>query len=238
MQVVLLRVGIDTGSGGTLGPVFDDGSFEFLPIPDKHNLDSRTYSNSVGRKGTALIDYFPSRLQSRMRDCPMHVDPEFESYTYGDPEPNKRSGLSHLRRGDLLVFYAGLSSVDKGVDDALYIIGYFEVDLCGVAGRLPEQDIQQFSKNFHVMHRRQYLRERDFLVLVKGSSESRLLTTAHLISKRGRDSRGRPLHVLSDRALSIFGPFGEFNSIERSSPPRRVKDAYVQGAAAFIRSLT
>ena len=34
MQVVLLRVGIDTGSGGILGPLFSDGSFEYIPIPD------------------------------------------------------------------------------------------------------------------------------------------------------------------------------------------------------------
>ena len=34
MQVVLLRVGIDTGSGGIHGPLFADGSFEYIPIPD------------------------------------------------------------------------------------------------------------------------------------------------------------------------------------------------------------
>ena len=35
MQVILLRVGIDTGSGGIHGPLFKDGTFEYIPIQDK-----------------------------------------------------------------------------------------------------------------------------------------------------------------------------------------------------------
>ena len=34
MNALLLRVGIDKGCGGTLAPIFDDGSFEFVPIPE------------------------------------------------------------------------------------------------------------------------------------------------------------------------------------------------------------
>ena len=51
MQVVLLRVGIDTGSGSALGPLFKDGSFEYVPIPDRFNgcgVDERTYGNTPG----------------------------------------------------------------------------------------------------------------------------------------------------------------------------------------------
>ena len=33
MRALLLRVGIDNGCGGTLGPIFDDGSFELSPFP-------------------------------------------------------------------------------------------------------------------------------------------------------------------------------------------------------------
>jgi Nucleotide modification associated domain 3 len=35
MQVVLLRVGIDSGRGGIQGPLLDDKSFEFIPIDDR-----------------------------------------------------------------------------------------------------------------------------------------------------------------------------------------------------------
>lgn len=34
MKAMLLRVGIDTGYGANaLSPIFDDGSFEYIPIP-------------------------------------------------------------------------------------------------------------------------------------------------------------------------------------------------------------
>ena len=42
MQVVLLRVGINTGCGGINGALFKDGSFEYIPIPDGGGVDDRT----------------------------------------------------------------------------------------------------------------------------------------------------------------------------------------------------
>lgn len=63
MQVVLLRVGIDTGSGGILGPLFKDGSFEYIPIPDKtrgRGIDKRAYGDTLGRHGERLVNYFPN----------------------------------------------------------------------------------------------------------------------------------------------------------------------------------
>src|SRR5450755_1448533 len=94
MQVVLLRVGIDTGSGGILGPLFRDGSFEFIPIPDRFRVkgvDKRTYGNVHGAGGRPLIDYFPKARRERLFDQSIHFDPEFETFTYGDPTPLKAS---------------------------------------------------------------------------------------------------------------------------------------------------
>ena len=31
MNVALLKAGIDTGSGGTPGPLFEDGTYELIP---------------------------------------------------------------------------------------------------------------------------------------------------------------------------------------------------------------
>ncbi len=81
MKMVLLRIGIDTGSGGIHGPLFADGTFEYLPIPDAQAIDERTYGNILGRHGRILIDYFPPSIRHRMVDQPMHVDPELESFT-------------------------------------------------------------------------------------------------------------------------------------------------------------
>ena len=57
-QVVLLRVGIDSGCGGIQGPLFKDGSFEFVCIPDKKGVSVHTYGNMVGRDGRPHADYF------------------------------------------------------------------------------------------------------------------------------------------------------------------------------------
>lgn len=81
MQVVLLRVGIDTGAGGISGPLLADDQFEFIPIPDGTGIDERTYSNTWGRHERRLIDYFPARLQLQREAQAMHVDPEFETFT-------------------------------------------------------------------------------------------------------------------------------------------------------------
>src|SRR5688572_18435192 len=138
MQVVLLRVGIDSAYGGSQGPLFDDGSFEFIPIPDANHLDERSYGNTVGREGRAFVEYFPPSRRAAMRDQSMHVDPEFATFTYGDPTIPKRA-LLRLEPGDLLVFYCGLQRWDEGTgwdrndNPALYLAGYFEVKLAGLA---------------------------------------------------------------------------------------------------------
>jgi hypothetical protein len=38
MNVVLLRVGVDEGAGGIQGPLLEDGTFEYIPIPDDRIL--------------------------------------------------------------------------------------------------------------------------------------------------------------------------------------------------------
>src|SRR5579864_4431841 len=101
MRIGLVRVAIDSGSGGIQGPLLDNGEFEYIPIPDQYRgrgVNSRTYGNTLGRSGKALIEYFPRAWQKRLKDQPIHDDPEFDTFTYGDPTPPKR-GLRHLERG-------------------------------------------------------------------------------------------------------------------------------------------
>lgn len=241
MQIILLRVGVDTGSGGTHGPLFRDGSFEYIPIPDGFNktgVDSRTYGMTKGRQGRALIEYFPPWLQDKYRNHSIHFDPEFETFTYGDPTRPKR-GLRKLERGDLLVFYAGL----KGCEDcrrepALYIIGFFSVAVAGLARDFSSiETSMQFAQNFHVRNSLVFEDQKDRLVLVKGDkSKSRLLKKAVLISSVGKDRSGSPIHRLSPRMQRIFSDFGGHTSIQRS-PPRQVPQEFIPAAADFVTSL-
>jgi hypothetical protein len=236
MNVVLLRIGIDTGSGGIHGPLFADGTFEYLPIPDGQAVDERTYGNTVGRHGRKLVDFFPVSMRNRMADQPMHVDPEFDTFTYGDPTAPK-AGLRHLRTGDLLVFYCGLQGWDFASDPALYLMGFFEVERAGRATEFTESELDLlFSRNFHVRHRRVFCRQKVSLVLLKGSAGSRLLDRPIRISVDGRDRAGNSLKVLSPDMQRIFGDFGGHISIQRS-PPRWVAPAFAAKAAHFILSL-
>ena len=241
-KVVLLRVGIDAGCGGIQGPLFEDGSFDFVCIPDNKQVSAYTYGNMVGRDGKPLVGYFAEARRKVMAEQHVHVDPEWETFTYGDPTPPKRS-LRHLKPGDFLVFYCGLQKWDseKGWNGdrrpALYLAGYFEVALAGVAGDFEKRVLAtEFGRNFHVRYPAVFKQQQADLVLVKGGSGSRMLQKAHCISAEGKDRAGKPLKVLSPKMQEIFGDFGGHISIQRS-PPRWVDPAFVDRAIEHLKDL-
>ena len=237
MKVAMLRIGIDTGSGGMHGPLFHDGSFDYIPIPDGSGVDERTYGNTTGVKERKLITYFPESRRVAMASQSIHFDPEFVTFTYGDPTPPK-AGLRHLEKGDMLIFYCGLEGWDARSEPALYLMGFFEVLAAGKADDFRRREMHRlFKKNFHVRHQRVFERQRPELVLVKGSERSRLLKKAVCISVLGRDRRGRPLKVLSPKMQRIFGSFNGRLSFQRS-PTRWVDPADAIRAVEFMRSLT
>ncbi len=127
--------------------LFADGTFEYIPIPDGHSIDERTYGNTVGRHGRNLIDHFPVSMRDRTADQPMHVDPELESFTYGDPT-TPQAGLRHLQPGDLLVFYCGLEGRGFAPGPALYLMGFFEVERAGRATGFTKMELKRlFSRS-------------------------------------------------------------------------------------------
>jgi len=218
------------------GPLFRDGSLEYIPIPDGFNIDERTYGNTAGVKRRKLVEYFPQSRRAIMADQSIHFDPEFTTFTYGDPTPPK-AGLRRLERGDMLVFYCGLEGWDHTSAPALYLIGYFEVLAAGKPGDFGAQNVRElFANNFHVRHQRVFERQKADLVLIRGSAHSRLLKKAVCISVTGCDRTGQPLKVLSPEMQEIFGTFNGRLSFQRS-PTRWVENASVSRAAEFVRSL-
>jgi hypothetical protein len=236
MKIALLRIGIDTGSGGIHGPLFQDGTFEYIPIPDGFGSDKCTYGNTIGKHGKKLVEYFPEARKAKVANQSIHFDPEFATFTYGDPTRPK-AGLRHLKQGDMLIFYCGLEGWDFKSWPALYLMGYFEILAAGKASDFSISDLETFfSKNFHVKHPDIYKRQKEELVLVKGSSKSRFLNRAVCISEIGQDKLGRPLKVLSVKMQKVFGDFDGKTSFQRS-PPRWVKPSHVMQAAEYMRSL-
>ena len=241
-KAVLLRVGIDSGSGENQGPLFDDGTFEFICIPDKKQVSVHRYGTCVGRNGRPHSDYFPAGKRKAMTRQHVHLDPEFETFTYGDPTTPKRR-LRELERGDHLIFYCGLQGWDeetgwrKDRPPALHIVGYFVVELAGMAKDFTAATRRaRFGQNFHVRYPSVFDKQRDQLVLVKGGPESRLLKRAHCISSVGNDRSGKPLKVLSPEMREVFGTFGGKVSIQRS-PPRWVEASLVEKAIHFLADL-
>lgn len=241
-NVVLLRVGIDSGCGGIQGPLFKDGSFEFICIPDNKGVTKFTYGSLIGTTGRYHVEYFPESRRATMARQHIHLDPEFETHTYGDPTIPKRS-LRNLKPGDFLVFYCGLqkwdseSGWDRSHSPALYLAGYFEVALAGLATDFDNATLKrQFGRNVHVCHRAIFEKQRNELILVKGGPGSRLFKKAFQISGEGQDCAGRRLKVLSTRMQKIFGDFGGCVSIQRS-PPRWVAPPFANKAIDFLKDL-
>jgi hypothetical protein len=239
MNVVLLRVGVDSGSGGIQGPLFRDGTFDYVPIPDGFGgtgVDERTYGNTAGLTDRKLVAYFPASRQAVMARRSIHFDPEFVTFTYGDPTPPK-AGLRRLRPGDMLIFYCGLKGWDFDSEPALYLIGYFDVSVAGRVEDFHKADVQTlFAKNFHVRHPKVFTRQKSTLVLVKGSNRSRLLRKAVCISSMGRDRNNTPLKVLSPEMQKVFGSFNGRLSFQRC-PPRWVDPDHIAPAVRFMHSL-
>jgi hypothetical protein len=148
---------------------FDYG---FSPNPFHGICTERTYGNTTGLKGPKLVEYFPASPGIKMANRCIHFDPEFDTFTYGDPTRPK-AGLRRLEQGDMLIFYCGLKGWDFDSEPALYLMGYFEVLAVGKAADFDDQELQRlFAKNFHVRHPEVLERQRGKLLLIKGSGDN------------------------------------------------------------------
>ena len=113
---VAINVAANTNEPGFRGPVYPDGSFTYVPIPEAApTLDEPAHGETEPAVPTyADLDLrfsIPDDLAAR----PVHLDPEFpgihgsEAATYGDPYGIKASHIAALEPGDWLFFYATLT---------------------------------------------------------------------------------------------------------------------------------
>jgi hypothetical protein len=210
-RAVAINVAANSTLPGVRGPIYPDGSFEYVPIPEREPTRSDaavpTYADLDLR-----VD-----LPTDLLDRPVHLDPAFagvhgcETNVYGDEHGVKAGPLSRLDPGDRLYFYATLSPHD-GADEArpwipprwgAYLVGYFVVDraVTGETYRaLPPAERARFDENAHCKRA-----TFDAAVLVRGTDESRLLDAAvplsapddgatanHLVVEHSNDSGRGP----------------------------------------------
>jgi hypothetical protein len=183
-RAIAINVGANTNLPGVRGPIYPDGSFEYLPIPEREPTSDPvpTYAD--------LDRELRFDVPEQYHDLPVHLDPSFpeyphcSAYTYGDEHGVKAGPLSRLAPGDLLLFYATLSTHGDPAAAAewvvpewgAYLVGEFRIDrvVTGEEYRsLPPAERDPFATNAHV--RRDPF---DAEVLVTGDARSTLYDRA------------------------------------------------------------
>lgn len=159
-KIAIINVGCNASHIPLQSPIFEDGRFEFLPIPEETKGISRYPTcpklprylelRSFYDRTTRLTHYIPkSRLSVRA-----HNDPEFETFTYADyPTKSPRSAnLKKLGVGDHLFFLARLVlwKNDGFTKNAgFYFVGYFEIEEI-LRNVIRPVKLDNFSNNVHV----------------------------------------------------------------------------------------
>ena len=174
-RAIAINVGANTNLPGIRGPIFPDGRFTYVPIPERGATREPvpTYADLALDVGADAV------IPADARDRPVHLDPEFpdypggEAYTYGDEHGVKAGPLSRLDPGDFLYFYATLDrrrressrdapDADSAPDDprgwiaegwGAYLIAVFEVETVVTGDEWPDCDAatrDRFANNAHV----------------------------------------------------------------------------------------
>ncbi|WP_158055482.1 Nmad3 family putative nucleotide modification protein [Halorussus halophilus] len=191
-RAVAINVGANTNVPGVRGPIYPDGTFEYVPIPEDEETSE---SVSVPTYADLALE---TELPERKDELPVHLDPEFaeypecERYTYGDPHGVKARPLLELTAGDYVFFYATLTTHEDAEPEpeperreswitpewGTYVIGQFRLaddPIDGAAfSELPEREQAVFANNAHVKRE-----EFDAAVMLVGEDEeSKLYETA------------------------------------------------------------
>jgi hypothetical protein len=197
-RAVAVNVGANTNEPGFRAPVFADGSFAFVPIPE-----SEPTAEPVPTYGD-LAPSLPVDLTA-VADTPVHLDPEFAGYpgcerhTYGDPYGVKARPLADLERGDWAFFYATLDTADdppawQPPDWGAYLIGGFRLAREPVTDweTLAESEQAVFANNAHVKRA-----EMDAAVLLHGDEGGLFERAVPLSSPTGGTDANRLVTDLS-----------------------------------------
>ncbi len=184
---VLVNVGSSSADANGRGRIFQDYAFEYLPIPE-------------GQKTREKVSTYEELGFSQVKfpDLPVHLDPEFETFTYG----HVRRGFGDLRcllalkKGDVLFFFATLQKEEAW---STYVIGYFRnVEVCDCRELLGKEVLKLrfkiFANNAHLKRVNPSVD-----LLIKGGNGSKLLHKAFPLAE---DKRPLALRNSLDKIIS------------------------------------
>lgn len=170
MRALLVRVGADVtkAGGGWNGPVNPKTwEFVYVPIPEtyrQHRRMRRPYTLVI-----PALAQFGRKLPGRLRQRTMHLDPDFAELTYGDSNQRAVQIRQKLRRGDLIVFYAGLRAVPRQRRLVYALIGIYVIASIRSADEIPKRE---WDRNAHTRRVRSP-RKQDVIVMGKPSLSGR-----------------------------------------------------------------
>ena len=143
MKLILSRKGFDSSFGGCPSPIFEDGSFLSLPIPDKK---SETHFSDIG--GTRSIGQLVENLSPRLQPSDgVHLDPDLRMDSrprkpgwrplFGQADAAQRHLYKQgIARGDIFLFFGWFRRVEqrdgrfrykRGAPDLHMMFGWLKV---------------------------------------------------------------------------------------------------------------
>jgi hypothetical protein len=166
LKLCIINVGVNASHNNLMSPIFNDGTFEFVPIPCCSPTECPTELGkcsdcieqySIFPKYKNLNSYdkkFSEFIPSQLLEMRTHNDPEFDTFTYGDfPSRSPRaSNLMKLVLGDRLFFLARLVNWRNGnftLQAGFYLIGFLEIEYIFKEDELTEMvEKRRFDEQF------------------------------------------------------------------------------------------
>ena len=144
MTVALVGVGAHPSNAEPVAPLYEDGSFEFVPAPapggSGGTSEPRTFGNTKLRhQDRVMADYLdhltpmgtdgPEIEGIQVENWPLHYNPNFVSLTYGEAgdRGDYADVLRELDPGDAVAFYSVLQP-EGGGGKGRYLVGHFAVE--------------------------------------------------------------------------------------------------------------
>lgn len=187
MSLVLVGVAADSDNTSNCPPIFNDGTFEYIPIPEENETtETATYRSEGFDEYLSYVVHHDEKTDA-FDEIPIHHDPNFESLTFGDPGKS-RSKLLGLSENDVLGFYSGLTPPGQSRPKHRYLIGYFVVDRVVDFNSLDESEVKsEVEQNRNNAHIKRYLTSHDprhlsDLVIVQGKQPGGQLDKAIKLS--------------------------------------------------------
>ena len=156
MTVVFAGVGADDSNVNAHAPLYPDGRFEYVPIPEKTRETAETetygswelrYDDRTAADLTNRLDTYPEDGSAEtvrgdaVANWPLHHDPNFAALTYGEHREGFGQYVSRLElldEGDVVAFYTSLVT-DDSERKHRYLVGYFTVERATVIE--PDDDV-------------------------------------------------------------------------------------------------